>query len=645
MKRLSVLLPLLLLAAALPGRTALIDDMNAAREATRQGKLQQLVDITARTDGTALEMYPRYWLLAAQIDILPEAEVAAFLARYEGSPLADRLRGDWLKSLAKRGDWTVFEREWPRLVSWEAGSELHCDRLQLAIQRNDRALLAREGKPLWFTPRGLSDACAPVFEALFGMGLLDQEDGWRRLRLTFEANNPDFAAQLLPRLGLPAGIDAKRIRAVAANPTKALPTLALGTRGGRELALFAIGRAGRSDPDAGRALLARVAGQLPEADRRYAQSRLAYHAARRLDDRALDWYGDGLTLAQLDDESRDWYVRSALRLADWRAVANGIDAMPAEEQREVAWRYWRARAWQEAGKPAEAQQRFAELAGEHHFYGLLAREELGTVADTAAGHYKPSAEELLAVRQIPAVERALALLAMDWRSEAVREWNWGMRGLSDTQLLAAAEVARQSHWYDRAIYSAERTRTLHDFNLRFLAPYRDVTQGYARGLGLDEAWVYGLIRQESRFVQVARSGVGASGLMQLMPATARWVAKKMGVGYDAGAVNEVGTNVQLGTWYLKHVLDSLGSQPVLATAAYNAGPGRARNWRADRPLEGAIYAETIPFSETRDYVKKVMANAVYYAQAFGRGETSLKKRLGAIPPRGGNDAADDDDTP
>jgi soluble lytic murein transglycosylase len=211
------------------------------------------------------------------------------------------------------------------------------------------------------------------------------------------------------------------------------------------------------------------------------------------------------------------------------------------------------------------------------------------------------------------------------------EWRWAMRGRNDMELLAAAEIGRREAFYDMAIYSAERTREDHDYSLRYLTPYRDITQRYARQLDVDDAWVYGLIRQESRFIVVARSGVGASGLMQLMPATAKWVAKKMGLGNFS--VNDIETNVQLGTWYLRYVRDNLSGNEVMATAAYNAGPARARAWQDSRPLDGTIYAETIPFSETRDYVQKVMANAAYYASTFGHDNISLKTRMGTIPAR------------
>ncbi|HEX6734087.1 MAG TPA: lytic transglycosylase domain-containing protein, partial [Azonexus sp.] len=150
---------------------------------------------------------------------------------------------------------------------------------------------------------------------------------------------------------------------------------------------------------------------------------------------------------------------------------------------------------------------------------------------------------------------------------------------------------------------------------------------------LDDAWVYGLMRQESRFITTAKSTVGASGLMQLMPATAKWVAKKIGLrDFHQSRVNDTETNVLLGTSYMRLVMENLDNHPVLASAAYNAGPGRAKRWRAERPLEGAIYAETIPFSETRDYVKKVMSNSVYYSALFTGKPDSLKARLGTVGP-------------
>jgi soluble lytic murein transglycosylase len=224
----------------------------------------------------------------------------------------------------------------------------------------------------------------------------------------------------------------------------------------------------------------------------------------------------------------------------------------------------------------------------------------------------------------------------------VREWQFAIRYYDDPKLLAAAELARRAEVYDRAIHTADRTVRLHNFALRYPVPFRDVFGEYAKTHGLDEAWVLGLVRQESRFISDARSTAGAAGLMQIMPRTARYVASRIGLRNYAKSVTQVQTNVTLGTGYLKLVLDQLG-HPVLASAAYNAGPGRARRWRdAEKSLEGAIYAETIPFGETRRYVKKVMANSVFYGALLENELKPLKLRLGTIAPRGAAAAVDDD---
>jgi soluble lytic murein transglycosylase len=206
--------------------------------------------------------------------------------------------------------------------------------------------------------------------------------------------------------------------------------------------------------------------------------------------------------------------------------------------------------------------------------------------------------------------------------------------MNDRELLAASDIAQRAGVFDRAIAAADRTKSEHDYSLRYLSPFSDQIRPAARNQSLDDAWVYGLMRQESRFVTNAKSTVGASGLMQLMPATAKWVAKKIGLkDFHQGQVNDTDTNVLLGTSYMRMVMEDLDNHPVLASAAYNAGPGRARKWRADMAIEGAVYAETIPFSETRDYVKKVMSNSVYYSALFNGGPQSIKSRLGIIGPR------------
>jgi soluble lytic murein transglycosylase len=335
-----------------------------------------------------------------------------------------------------------------------------------------------------------------------------------------------------------------------------------------------------------------------------------------------------------------------LRVSDgterWRLVQRAIDAMGPVERNEPTWQYWRARALEAQAKPGEAgeaarieaRQVLASLAGQMHFYGMLAAEDLGAPQPLPPRGAASTDPERIATRIHSGLQRALAMIGAGMRPEGVREWNFSLIGMSDRELLAAAQLACEREIWDRCINTSERTKAEVDIEQRFPQPMRAEVLAKAKDIDIDPAYVYGLIRQESRFVMDARSHVGASGLMQIMPATAKWTAKKIGLDYKPAMISDRDTNLRLGTAYLKLVLDNLdGSQPM-AAAAYNAGPNRPRRWREGPMLEPAIWAENIPLNETRDYVKKVLANATIYASLMSGKPASLKARLGApIGPR------------
>jgi soluble lytic murein transglycosylase len=211
--------------------------------------------------------------------------------------------------------------------------------------------------------------------------------------------------------------------------------------------------------------------------------------------------------------------------------------------------------------------------------------------------------------------------------------------MSDRELLAAADLACRYEVWDRCINTSERTKSVMDLTQRFPMPHKQAVLARSREIGLDPAYVYGLIRQESRFIVDARSGVGASGLMQVMPATASWTARKIGLtSFKPNQIAERDTNIAIGTGYLKLVLDDFAGSMPLAAAAYNAGPGRPRAWRGQPGapvLEAAIWAENVPFGETRDYVKKVLANTTIYAAMISGQTQSLKARMGQVGPPDG----------
>jgi soluble lytic murein transglycosylase len=348
-----------------------------------------------------------------------------------------------------------------------------------------------------------------------------------------------------------------------------------------------------------------------------------------------------------------WKVRAALRNGStprWPVVLGAINAMSDDARKDPTWVYWKARALLSnapaavASAPvppqrAEAMALLQSIASVRGFYEQLALEELGQKITTPAKPPALSPEEKETARLNPGLNRAAYAIAIGLRSEGVREWNYSTNlhqrgGMGERELLAAAQFACDRSIWDRCINTSEKTPNVIDFEQRFPTPFREAVMQRSRDIGLDPAYVYGLIRQESRFIMDARSGVGASGLMQVMPATARETARHIGLtGFTANQINDRDTNIIIGTAYLKRALDDFGGSMPLAAAAYNAGPGRPRSWRNGPVLEAAIWAENVPFNETRDYVKKVLSNTTNYAAFLTGQPQSLKARLGNVGPR------------
>ena len=604
----------------------------AAKDAARAGDRAKLERLSGELNGYELESYVTYWRLQPDLKTMPDTTaVRAFLADNAGSYLAEKLRGDWLKQLGKQQQWSTFDAEYPALV--QPDQELACYALQSRRARGDASALD-DVLPLWLTLMDTPESCYPVLEALIVEKRVLADDVWARIRRQVEANRlagARFSMNYLPASQTP---DAKTALAATDTPMPWLAKTTLSnSRMHRELAALAIARIARNDPRMAVDQLERLDSRLQPSEKRWVWSQIGWQAALRHLPEAAEWYrkaGD----TPMSNEVAQWRVRAALRAQDWGMVRTAIEQMPPTLAAQPDWVYWLGRAYQAGGRIEDANNLFVRIAGQPNFYGNLADEELGRTVMPPPKAAPATANEMAKAASLGSIRRALALFRLNLRTEGVREWNWGLRGMNDRELLAAAAVAERAGVYDRAIAAADRTRDEHDYSMRYLSPYSAQIRPAARGQSLDDAWVYGLMRQESRFVTNARSSVGASGLMQLMPATARWVAKKIGLtDFHPSRVNDTETNVLLGTSYMRMVMESLDNHPVLASAAYNAGPGRARKWQATRPLEGAIYAETIPFNETRDYVKKVMSNSMYYSALFNGQPQSIKSWLGTIGPR------------
>jgi soluble lytic murein transglycosylase len=622
-----IALPIAASAAASPSQDrALL----AAHDAFLAGDKAKLARHAEKIRSHTLDSYVAFWRLRLRLEEADPAELRDFLARNEGTALAERLRRDWLLVLGKKGQWEIFREEYPTLV--KADPDVVCYALQERWRRQDTSVFA-EVKSFFMAPRALPAGCAPVVDAMLLSGELTQRDLLDRFRLFVQANLMAEARRIAERLPLNQAPSLVQIENAAGTPVRFLERsdADLKTVAGRELAIVALTRLARIDT---RSAVNFWNGRLRERfsleDQQYAWAMLATCGAQRHLPEAVDWFKKAGEMP-LSDEQLAWRTRIALRQENWPEVKNAIERMSPTERNEPVWIYWLGRSLLALGAQEGGQALLGPISGEHHFYGRLAAEELGMPLQIPKKAATPTREELAEVAALAGMQRALALYRLGLRTEASIEWLWTVRKMNDRALLAAAELARVNGIWDRAINTADRTVAEHDFTLRYPAPYGNVLSEQARARKIEEPLVFGLVRQESRFIVDAKSSAGASGLMQLMPSTARLVARKIGMkGFNMSRLGRPEVNASLGAYYLRHVLDGFGGNPVLAAAAYNAGPGRARRWRDAKPLEGAIYVETIPFAETRQYVKKVMANTVYYAAVMGGDQRSLKSRLGTI---------------
>jgi len=589
-----------------------------------------------------LAPYVDYWLMLITLSTSDKTAVRDFLSQYADYPFADRVRGEWLKSLGKRQDWDVFFDE---LASFKREDlAVSCYVLEGRAKKGDVIALT-EGKALWMSANEQPANCEGLFDLMQSSKVLTQDDIWSRFRLVMQEGKVPLAKVIIQRDSTVSKNELKLIDIVYQNPQAALEKKIIPFKShlGRALNLYAIDKLARTKLDDGLSTWSKLMSQFEADEQVYMWGRLAMQAARRHDDQALSLYAK-VKNSELDQQELAWKVRSALLDRNWAVVLSTIEDMSSSQQEEQVWRYWKARAHKAQNAIPKANAIFLPLSREHTYYGLLARDELGEVINSPLSNYVPSENEVQAVQSQPAMQRALELQRLEMRWESRAEWAWATKDYDDKQMLAAAELAMRQSWYDLAINTAEKTKFVHNFVLRYPAPYRETVQTFAKANGLDEAWVYGLTRQESRFVSYAKSGVGASGLMQVMPATAAWIAKKAGFSdYRQHMIHQTETNVKLGTYYLRYTLDLMSGQAAMATAAYNAGPGNARHWAPKKPIEGAIYAETIPILETRQYVQKVMANTCFYSSRLGTKSMSLKQRLGVIIGDGNVVASDDVD--
>lgn len=612
-------------------RNAVID-ARAALQAKNWRRLAELVQ-PAKAD-PVLGAYPAYWHLRQQIHDstrpIPSDQLWQFLREYNDEYLAQRLKGDWAIAAVRAGDFQLINQLQPQDLG---NSQVRCavayGRHMTQQSLDTQRVLAQ------FVP---GSTCWSLLDQLWEAKVVGFTDVRDLMRAALEQGKTSEARRYAAII-----FDGKQMQdytALMEAPRRWLDQQGqLQGQAHTELVSLALSRLARQNDRSAQAqyIEQKWAAQLPQANKDWVWGQFGLIPALRVENDAARWYRLSGTTPKTD-YNHAWEVRAELRQypIDWKQVERAIAKMSEPQASEPVWVYWKARALAAQGHQAQAQAAYESISHDFSFYGQLANEELGRSIPLPPQPTPISVAEKRDIATRPAFLRSLELFKLGWRPEATTEWGFALRGMNDRQLRAAAELARDNHVYDRVVNTSLLTKQEIDFSQRFVAPFEGGVTEKARLIGLDPAWVYGLIRQESRFMMDARSGVGASGLMQLMPATAKWTANKIGMtNFKPAMVNEFETNTILGTNYLNMVLGQLDGSEVLASAGYNAGPKRPLNWRSrlQGPVEGAIFAETIPFTETRLYVKNVLSNATYYSMVFSGQPQSLKQRLGTISPQ------------
>ena len=612
------------------------------KQAFQRGDKARLTALLPQARGHALEPWAAYWELKARLQEAAPNEVQDFFARYPGTYQEDRLRNDWLLQLGQRRDWDGFSAS---VDGFRMGddAQVRCYAILADTLRSGTATQAQadEVRRNWLAQKDADDGCLTAADRMVASRLMSPNDAWKKARLAIEANRPQ-AARGAVNIAAPDAVPLfDELNASSAKFLTGRAFVAAKSR--KELVVLALVKIAIADPEMAASQLDSKWGPMLSAEERnWLWGAIGRQAATKLWPQAGTYFANVTRNSDLSDDMLGWRVRAALRASQWKEVAPAINAMSESAQQDPTWVYWKARALNTAGgddRRAQARELYTSIAGTRGFYEMLALEELGqrVVAATRPAPLTP--EEKAAARSNIGLNRGLYAIAIGLRPEGTREWNYATNlhdkgGMDDRALLAAADFACQREVWDRCINTSERTKGAIDVEQRFPMPFHDTVLRKSQDIGLDPAYVYGLIRQESRFIMDARSGVGASGLMQVMPATARWTARKIGMtDFTPGQINDRETNITIGTNYLKLALDDFDGSMALAAAAYNAGPGRPRNWRNGPVIDAAIWAENVPFTETRDYVKKVLANTTNYAAIISGKPQSLKERLGRVGPR------------
>ncbi len=609
----------------------------AAERAYKKGQMGHYQKLVATLKDYPLYPYLVHRDLVKRLHRLKDEDVQGFIDKWPDSPLAERLRRSWLGLQARRGHWKTylkFDRPSKNVTR-------QCRTIWALYQTGNKTEALNRVKPLWLHHESQPKACDQVFRVWKSSGRLSSELIWARVRLAMNKGNWRMAKWLKKELNKRDRKWVEEWITAYKHPSKVLQQRALKKDHpiARMIILAAVKRQVRKDTQQASALWKKAEKRyaFTAKDRAEIARKMGVYLALDRDPEALQWFSH-LSEFEEDESALGWAVRVSMVLGDWNGALAWIDRMPKKLAEDQRWRYWRGRILEELGKTHEANKYFAGVSLNRSFYGFLAADRVGAEYNFEQRALDNSESMRHYVETLPGVQRARELYVLGKELDARREWRVLDLKLDKPELQVAAKLAQEWGWHSRAIMTVARGKHFDDLELRFPLAFQKPIVKYAEDRELDPSWVFAVARQESAFAPDARSPVGATGLMQLMPRTARQVAKAMKTRLRRTSdLNKPELNIRYGTWYLRSVYNDLSNNAMLATAAYNAGPHRVKRWL---PEDGGVmpadlWAELIPFKETRTYVRRVMAYAVIYDMRRGiKTPQRISQRMNDVYPKG-----------
>lgn len=599
------------------------EDYKKAEAALRQGQLAQYRNHRQRIEGYPLAIYLDYHELRKRLSTLPSKDVEHFLATNQHSFLSNRLRFNWLNTLAEKSQWATFIKFYEPEI---ANTELACQALYARLQQGDQSAL-QEVSSLWAVPQSQPKQCDPLFDRWVKSGGLTADIAWERFNKALRANNLSLAKYAAKQLDSSYSRWAELSLQVYQQPALILQHRRFNdkTPQMQEIIAFGLSRYARQEPM--KALKAwedyDKQHKFSAENRLQIQEQLAIQLVRNQQRAAADELMAGV--AQINDTFvAEWLIREALKAQDWPIVYRYLNQLSPADRNTEHWRYWRARSMEEmkqkSTEASSAKEIYTQLAKERSYYGFLAADRLGLPYRLNDIPVAPPASVISAVANHPAMTRAQELLALNDELNATREWyHMSTQFQLDDEHLATAQLSYDWGWYQKAIISLANVKAWDDLQLRFPLAHSKEFLAAAKKNEVSPLLLFAIARQESAFAAHARSRVGATGLMQLMPATAKQTARKAGIPYEQKDLTQPATNILLGSAYITELLDRFDNNRILAAAAYNAGPHRVNQWlaRSDKQLPHDVWVEVIPFKETRKYVQNVLAYSVIYGYRMG----------------------------